>query len=175
MLDEDNSGIDVTATFSDGNTKSISDWTIEKPAELKADKTSKVTIEYKGKSCTLEVKCTTISEKAFKKSCKEYSYEKLARNPDDYMGKNITLTGEVIQVMEDSSGVVLRVNVTQGNYGIWDDTVMVVHEPEEDASRILENDIVTMYGISSELYTYTSVMGAEITIPSMLAEYIDVN
>lgn len=77
--------------------------------------------------------------------------------------------------MEDSSGVVLRVNVTQGDYGIWDDTVMVVYEPEEDASRILEDDIVTMYGISSGLCTYTSVMGAEITIPSMLAEYIDVN
>lgn len=40
-------------------------------------------------------------------------------------------------------------------------------------SRVLEDDYITVMGKSSDLITYTSTMGGEITIPSMMVEKID--
>ena len=78
------SEITVKAHYSTGETIEVDDWTIEKPATLRAEKTSKVKIQYQNKSCTLSVKCTTISENGFKAKCVNYSYDNLARYPEKY-------------------------------------------------------------------------------------------
>lgn len=49
------------------------------------------------------------------------------------------------------------------------------YELPEGAPRILENDIVTFYGICEGTYTYESVLGSNITIPSVSALYMDIN
>ena len=73
------------------------------------------------------------------------TYEQLARTPDDYKGKNITLTGEVIQVVEGDDETDLRVAV-DGNY---DNVIMVGYDPDiMNGSRILENDKITFYAES---------------------------
>ena len=51
-------------------------------------------------------------------------------------------------------------NVTVDEYGIYNDTIMFIYDTG-DGNRILENDIVTIWGPSQGLYTYTSVLGAE--------------
>ena len=43
----------------------------------------------------------------------------------------------------------------------------------DGSTRFLEDDIVNIYGTSKGLYSYTSVMGATITIPSMSIKYMD--
>ena len=44
----------------------------------------------------------------------------------------------------------------------------------ENESRILEDDIINMYGTLNGTKTYDSVLGSSITIPYLIAEYIDV-
>jgi hypothetical protein len=44
-----------------------------------------------------------------------------------------------------------------------------------DGDRILEDDIVTIWGTSAGLYTYETVMGSELTIPSLVANYVELN
>lgn len=111
----------------------------------------------------------------FKASCQGYSYEEISRNPDNYKGLPAVFTGEVAQVMESSysSTITLRVNVTQGEYGWWDDTIYVTYTMPEGRGRILEKDIVTIYGTLDGLESYTAVLGNTITIPRVKAKYIE--
>lgn len=81
--------------------------------------------------------------------------------------------GEVIQVMEATGITVLRVNVTQNQYG-WEDTIYVNYFPSEGEPRILEDDIVSIYGEMMDLKTYETIMGGSVTIPQVYAKYIDI-
>lgn len=67
----------------------------------------------------------------------------------------------------------MRVNVTQGKYS-WDDTLYVTYTPKDGESRILEDDIITIYGEMQPLKTYTTVMGASVSIPAIDAKYIEI-
>lgn len=173
VLDEDNEGITVYAHYYNGDKKEVYDWKVKKSVKLKAGETSKVTIKYEGKKCTLKVKCTSMTKQQYKDKCKEISYDTLARDPDDHIGKMVKFTGKIVQVMEDGDDVALRINVTNDGYGYYDDTVYVDYTYKDGESRLLEDDIVTFYGLYAGLYTYESVMGASITIPWVFADYID--
>ena len=165
----------VTATYNDGSTATVNGFTITTPATLTAEQDSTVTIEYRGFTCDLTVTCTSVSPETYKVSCQDIAYDELARNPDSYIGQRVKYTGEVIQVIEDGTTATYRINVTQGDYGLWDDTVLVYYRFSDGQSRFLEDDIVTFYGMSGGLYTYESTMGASITVPLVYAEYIDLN
>ena len=109
-------------------------------------------------------------------TCGDYGYQDIARNPDNYEGKHAKFTGKVIQVSEGYfNNVTLRVDVTKGEYDIWDDTVYVNYKYSDGESKILEDDIITMYGTIDGLKSYTSVLGAKITIPEFTAQYITIN
>ena len=72
--------------------------------------------------------------------------------------------------------ITLRVDVTEGEYGIWDDTIYVDYEyKDENESKILEDDIITLYGEFIGEKSYTSVLGAKITLPHINAKYIVLN
>lgn len=175
VLDASNKDITVTATYDDGTSDTITDFTISTPATLAAEQESSVTIEYNGVSCVLTVKCTSLSPETFKAQCQDIPYEDLARTPDSYIGQYVKFTGEIIQVIDDGTSATYRINVTQGDYGLWEDTVLVTYDYQDGQSRFLEDDIVTFYGTSIGLYTYKSTMGGNITIPSVVAGYIDLN
>ena len=116
-------------------------------------------------------------EAEYKDECAKYSYDKIARNPGSYKGKKAVFTGEVIQVQQQSLyGImcyVLRVNVTKTSYS-YKDTIYVTYYAGEDDARILEDDIIVMYGELEGEKTYTTVLGSSVTIPSFSAEYIDI-
>ncbi len=175
VLNSSNINFDVTAHYDDGSEKDVDGWTIDTPVTLQADQTSNVTIAYQGQKNTVSVTCTTVSPETYKAECQTIAYDELARNPDTYIGEKIKFTGEIVQVIEDGGSVAYRINVTQGAYGIWDDTVLVFYEYKDGESRFLEDDIVTFYGRSAGLYTYESTLGSDITIPSAYAEYIVLN
>jgi uncharacterized membrane protein len=117
------------------------------------------------------------SMEEYKSSAKHIQYIELARNPDNYKTKRVVYTGKVIQTLELGIGnnVVLLVNVTKGEYGLWDDTVYVNYRRSDGESRILENDIITLWGTVKGLKTYKSVLGAKITIPEIDAKYITID
>nr|DAF49420.1 MAG TPA: CcmE [Myoviridae sp. ct8mY9] len=116
-------------------------------------------------------------EKDFKSSCQTYTFEQMARNPDNFKGTNVKVTGEVIQALYGYGSVSLRVNITkEGNYTTYyTDTIYVTYTPEEGEDKILEDDIITIYGTSDGEYTYTSTIGASVTLPYIKGKYIEIN
>lgn len=107
-----------------------------------------------------------LTEEEFKGNCTTLDYAQMNKNSDKYFGEKLVVTGEVVQIMEDSSGGFIRMDVN-GNYG---DTIAVLYEGTND---VLEGDTITVYGYGSSDYSYTSQANFEITIPCVLAEYIE--
>ncbi|XID91603.1 toxin regulator [Paenibacillaceae bacterium WGS1546] len=98
------------------------------------------------------------------------TFKQLARTPDDYEGKKVKFSGKVLQVVEGDSEVNLRVAVNS-NYS----NVIYVYYPSSlTKARVLEDDNVNLYGVSEGLYTYTSTMGGNITVPLIKVEKIDI-
>jgi hypothetical protein len=113
-------------------------------------------------------------ESDFKADCPKYSYEDLARDPDSVFGDSVKLTGEVIQVMEDGNNYELRVDITKKKWG-YTDTIYVSYTRKDGEPRILEDDIVTLYGYCCGTISYTSVLGATITLPYVAAAYLTID
>ena len=75
--------------------------------------------------------------------------------------------------MESGDSYTFRVNVSRTSYG-WTDTILVSYTKKEASeSRLLEDDVVDLYGILGGTYTYETVMGNEMTIPLLYAEYVE--
>lgn len=120
----------------------------------------------------------SMNKEDLEESCKEISYKDLARDPDNYKGELVKFSGEVVQVIESSFGAnEYRVAVTKDEYGYYDydDIVYLTYSLKDGESRILEDDIITFYGTYTGLTSYTSTIGGKITIPSVDAEYIEIN
>ena len=102
-------------------------------------------------------------------------YKAISRDPGAYEGNLYKFDGKILQVMEEAQGdgttfVTLRV-ATKGGY---DDVVLVGYTRSAGEARVLEDDRVTIHGTSHGLYTYETVMGAEMTIPLIMADTISV-
>lgn len=110
-------------------------------------------------------------------SCQEIAFDDLARNPDKYKGQSFKFTGEVIQVVEPTFGdtVVLRINVTKTEYDFYTDTIYATVSVPDGSDRILEDDILTIYGDCEGLYSYESVLGQKISLPEIRIKYYTIN
>ncbi|KPN83588.1 hypothetical protein RZ76_05520 [Apilactobacillus kunkeei] len=98
------------------------------------------------------------------------TYDQLARNPDQYKKKKVTFTGEVAQVIDQDGVSELRLAVD----GDYDNIILVdVSDKVLKGSRVLENDLVTVYGISDGITNYTSTTNQPISIPSMIGLALD--
>lgn len=93
------------------------------------------------------------------------AYDELFRNSDKHLFKDVYFRGQVIQVLGDDGLWNLRVNVTPGDYGFWDDTVLIEFYGDQ---RYLDDDVIDFVGTFTGPYTYESVMGGDITIPGIL-------
>lgn len=95
------------------------------------------------------------------------TYGQLARTPDDFEGKKIKFKGKVIQVMEGDTETQIRLAVNS-DYN----TILYCGIPKKLTSnnRILDDDIITVYGVSVGLLSYESTMGGKITIPAAVID-----
>lgn len=104
---------------------------------------------------------------AYKAGCVTVDYDDVSRNPDAYKEKHVMISGEVIQVAEGWFDTVnMRIDCG-GN--IW----YVTYSRAEGESRILEGDYITAYGECDGVTSYTTVLGSQVTIPSMKMEYYE--
>ena len=71
--------------------------------------------------------------------------------------------------MEGDGETQIRLAV-DGNY---DNIIYGAYDSSIVPSRVLEDDYITIMGVSGGLLTYTSTMGGDITIPSVLVQKID--
>ena len=77
--------------------------------------------------------------------------------------------GKVIQVIEDDGSVQIRLAVNDD----YDHVVFGQYDSDIVSSRVLEDDKITIYGVSAGTISYQSTMGGQITIPGILIEKID--
>lgn len=103
---------------------------------------------------------------------KVFNYNNLIRYPDDHIGDLTWFKGEVLQVIEDDKLLHIRVSTRDSGYGYFDDVMYVLYYRDNNSKRILEGDLLTVYGKCDGLITYESTTGKSVTIPSFIAEYI---
>lgn len=95
------------------------------------------------------------------------NYTDIMRSPSTYKGNQMSAYGRVVQVSNGLFSTVLRV-ATQGRW----DNIFYVTCSGSTAEGIIEGDYITVYGECDGTETYTTVMGASVTIPSIDAEKI---
>lgn len=128
----------------------------EKEAKLKSEK---------------EAKEKKLAEEKDKQEKQGYNtgitYEQLARTPDKLMGRAVKFHGKVIQIIEGDTEVQMRLAVNDDYDKIL---YCAISKDNLKGTRILENDKITLYGVSTGLITYNSTMGGKISIPGVLIE-----
>lgn len=98
------------------------------------------------------------------------TYDNLARTPDDHLGDKVTLSGEVAQVIEGGDYTQYRLAVDQD----YDNMVLIQIPSELLTSRVLENDLITIYGESQGTTDYESTLGGNITVPAITVDKFEV-
>jgi hypothetical protein len=108
-----------------------------------------------------------------KAEAKTIPYKELFRNIEKYEGEKVYYIGEVTQVIGDGKAFSsMRVDITKGSYGIWDDTVLVFNL-DLDADKVLEDDIIKFWGTVEGEESYETVLGATVSLPSISANIIE--
>ena len=122
-------------------------------------------------------------EEEFKAGCGTIEYETLARNPEKHKGNTYKITGKVKQVVESSSlfgdETTLLIDVTETKYdyidtSVWSDTIYAKVTIGDGEDRILEDDIITIWGTCKGAYTYNSIFNQSITVPRIDIEYFEI-
>lgn len=99
------------------------------------------------------------------------TYEQLARSPDDYLLQKVKFSGKVLQVMydDDDDSVQIRLGVNSD----YDQVLLCSIDNSSLKTRLLEDDIITIYGYSGGDISYEAVLGNEITIPMVFVDKVD--
>ncbi len=94
-------------------------------------------------------------------------YDDLFRHNEKYIDKIVYFKGKIIQVAgSEGNDYVLRVATKAFHSGDYLEDVIIVHYTGE---RLLEGDLIDIWGRVEGLVTYEAVFGNEITVPSLLA------
>lgn len=125
----------------------------------------------------LETEVFTLSaeeiESLYKEKCKKISYKDLERTPGKYEGEYVNFSGCVVQVCSEASSALYYSTYRVATSGRYGDVVYVKVDNYGSEERIIEDDYITFYGEYDGLYSYTTVRGDTLSIPSVEAEYID--
>ena len=124
-----------------------------------------------------------LTDTDYKTLCEEILYKDF-RNEATFIEehKKIKCTGEVVQIcveedVDSNYYSQYRINITKNDYGYgissYTDDIYVYYLLGKNP-KLLEGDIVTLYGEAMESVTYTTVNNATRTIPAMVAVYVDI-
>lgn len=109
----------------------------------------------------------------YKENCRSISYKDLSRTPDAYMDEYVKFSGTVVQVCYEATSSLYYSTYRVATSGSYGDVVYIYVDNYGRGSRILEDDKITFYGTYGGLYTYTTVLGDSLTIPSVYVEYLE--
>lgn len=97
----------------------------------------------------------------------EVPYQDLFRYNEKYVGKIVHIKGQVLQASETGTdGFVVRLATKDSGYGYYDDIVWV--EFRNTKERILEDDMLDVYGEVVGIQKYTAVLGNEVSLPAVV-------
>ena len=128
---------------------------------------------YWGSTLDTPEQVTAIPEDEYKASAVEIDYETLARNPEQMKGQRVKLSGKVFQVFESGRSTQIHLHMNRAEFG-WRDSVYVFYDRPKGADRILEDDMITIWGDVKGLQTLQTILGSEITVPSVTARYVEI-
>ena len=100
----------------------------------------------------------------------DYSYTTLARDPESYKGTKVRFRGKVLQEGDVGDGMRYIRFAVDSNY---DAVLFVTYTDDQVSVRILDDDILTIYGTVAGDYSYETVMGATVTLPWVHTDIID--
>ena len=109
----------------------------------------------------------------YKSQCTSISYNDLAHSTEKFVNKKVAITGQVVQVQESGNLVILRVNMTKDQYGVYEDTIWVNYTMKSGNSHIIENDVINIWGSVKGRRTYSTILGSSMTIPEINAVDIE--
>lgn len=111
------------------------------------------------------------SSSSSESSVKNYeavSYDNLARNPDDYKMKSVTVSGQVMQVQKEGKGYMLLVWQNDDSDQLVMVSVMKSFKP--DNGNILEDDEITIQGYAYGTQEYDTTGGSTNEVPLIYAD-----
>lgn len=98
------------------------------------------------------------------------TYDTLTRTPDEHIGNKVTLSGEIVQVIEGDDASQYLMAVDQD----YDKMVLIEVPTDQLSSRILENDLITIYGVSQGTIDYESTIVGTNTVPAITVDKFEV-
>lgn len=105
-----------------------------------------------------------------KASAQAISYDELMRNPANYKNQFVVISGKILQVIDSGYGTKSYRIAMNGSY---DQVALVSYSGSYPNGNILEDDYITFYGTYKGTTSYTSVLGASITVPSLSSSFYE--
>ena len=99
-----------------------------------------------------------------------FVYSAILRNPSGYKGRQGHIRGRVLQVSSSWGKTILRVGTT--GYFDSDNVFWVECDSRVLNVNVIEDDRISVYGTCTGTHSYTTILGASITIPSIKAEKV---
>lgn len=141
----------------------------QKESNIKVESTQKPQVKKQEKE-----KKKTLSKKEYIKKCKEYDYKKVLRNPDKYIGKKVKVRLKVSQVHEESILNASKYYFAYSNdeYDMWvGNEYAIMDMRDEEKPKILEDDIIEVYGEIAEPEQTKSLIMASSEVFSINMKY----
>lgn len=116
------------------------------------------------------------SEYDYKASCQEYAYKDVLRNPDEYIGERIKVTVKISSVHEESWSNDCKYYFAYSDDGsgwYFENRYGVFDRREEQNPKLLEDDIITVYGEIAETEETQSLIVNSEEIFCIDMKYID--
>lgn len=109
-----------------------------------------------------------ISEEDYKNLCQQLNYEDILRNPDTYDGEYCVVSGTVDQIIEGWFDT-YTIYVMDASGNKWE----CIYLYKDGEAHLLEGDSVTIYGKCNGTTTASTLLGEQVTLPYIDAEYIN--
>lgn len=95
----------------------------------------------------------TLSESEFKKTCKEFKYKTIARNPEKFIGQNFKVTAQVFSISNpswyESFNCYYKAYTDDGSGAYFDHMIYIMDYQDTNSDsylQVLEEDVITFYG-----------------------------
>lgn len=145
--------------------------------EPKKEEKTPSTTEQKPKE-TEQTKPANQTEDEYKASCKEIDYKELCRYPEKYTGEHISVKVKVQQILEAGFFTLdkaWRAYTDESGYGWYaDDEYYMIDKRGSDSVKVLEDDVVRVYGEFAGLEKITRALtGQNAELPKLNVKYAD--
>lgn len=181
--ESDDTNYSVEVIVQEPNEESVSETSsvISGSEESVQDKATQESIEESVSESAQETTVTPTKsaeeiEQEYKDSCKEYKYKDVLRNPENYVGEKVKITVKINTVVEESWMNDCKYYFAYSNdeYDLWfGDEYVIFDRREEQNPKLLEDDVITVYGEITDPEHTTSLIlsGSELFAIDM--KYID--